>query len=84
MAIFIVVFLSGVRSLVVYRQRYPSTERGSEQHDSHLNRPNVFYPFYVNPNMVDKDRFSPIANRLLYCQPKFSPKTGINQPLAIN
>lgn len=25
------------------------------------NRPNLFYPFYVNPNVVDKDGFSPVS-----------------------
>ncbi len=26
-----------------------------------FNRPNLFYPFYVNPNEVDKDGFSPVS-----------------------
>ncbi len=25
------------------------------------NRPNLFYPIYINPNIIDKDGFSPIA-----------------------
>ena len=26
-----------------------------------FNRPNLFFPFYVNPNVVDKDGFSPVS-----------------------
>lgn len=26
-----------------------------------FNRPNLFYPFYVNPDIVDKDGFSPVS-----------------------
>ena len=26
-----------------------------------FNRPNLFYPFYVNPSIVDKDGFSPVS-----------------------
>ena len=44
------------------------------------NRPNLFYPIYVNPDLIDKDGFSPISlkkDSMHYCE--VLPLNSLNQ-----